>query len=371
MTMSPKRRSPARRRTRVGVSLQLAAMLAAGVALVAAPFGVATQSAGAAPLGATALVSDYAPSSAHPFSDADLAPAAQLQRGSPASRRTACNGGGGLPRLLGDRLPRPARGPGLRRRRRRLPHRGERAHVRHDHDAVRRGLGLGGPRWRPGDEVHAPGLHRRDRGPARHPADRHRRGWATGATSRPCTTNYLHFEVRERGVTGTRVDPGSLLACTASAGRVSLPGALQRRHARSTRCPSSRSRTPAGDVVVHHRRLEQHPARPTADAPSRAPSAAKLTWSTPPAGTTSVRVAAAAVEPERERWNASRSTRPCPVLRPARRWPGCTNGRTYRIARRRTRTRAGTAPGPRPTHGGAGHGPLGPEGAALPHLPDP
>src|SRR5438045_335133 len=29
----------------------------------------------------------------------------------------------------------------------------------------------------------------------------------------PCTTNYLHFEVRHGGVKGTRVDPGQLAGC--------------------------------------------------------------------------------------------------------------------------------------------------------------
>lgn len=47
---------------------------------------------------------------------------------------------------------------------------------------------------------------------------------STGDIS-PCTTNYLHFEVRHGGLKGARVDPGPLQACTA-AGRVSLPGAL-------------------------------------------------------------------------------------------------------------------------------------------------
>ncbi len=41
----------------------------------------------------------------------------------------------------------------------------------------------------------------------------------------PCTTNYLHFEVRSGGVTGVRVNPGSLLACTGQ-GRIRLPDAL-------------------------------------------------------------------------------------------------------------------------------------------------
>ena len=41
----------------------------------------------------------------------------------------------------------------------------------------------------------------------------------------PCTTNYLHFEVRSGGVTGVRVNPGSLLACTGQ-GRIRLPDAF-------------------------------------------------------------------------------------------------------------------------------------------------
>ena len=41
----------------------------------------------------------------------------------------------------------------------------------------------------------------------------------------PCTTNYLHFEVRSGGVTGVRVNPGSLLACTGQ-GRIRMPDAL-------------------------------------------------------------------------------------------------------------------------------------------------
>lgn len=41
----------------------------------------------------------------------------------------------------------------------------------------------------------------------------------------PCTTDYLHFEVRTDGLTGTRVNPGTLNICT-SAGRKALPAGL-------------------------------------------------------------------------------------------------------------------------------------------------
>jgi hypothetical protein len=43
--------------------------------------------------------------------------------------------------------------------------------------------------------------------------------------NQPCATNYVHFEVRTGGVTGTRVDPGQLLGCT-STGLRSIPAVL-------------------------------------------------------------------------------------------------------------------------------------------------
>ena len=80
----------------------------------------------------------------------------------------------------------------------------------------------------------------------------------------PCTTNYLHFEVREGGIKGTRVDPGTLRACVPSSGAVVMPTVFNGSTSFDT-LPKMAYRTPTADFVLRDRRLEQHPGSALAD----------------------------------------------------------------------------------------------------------
>jgi len=301
-------------------------MLAAGVALVAAPFGVAAQSAGAAPLGATALVSDYAPSSAHPFSEPIWLPL-RNSTGISCVKTNCLNGGGDYHGywaidFLGQRGdPIYAAGAGIL-------HIGSNDRTCSTSSSQSDGVWVwvehGGGRvtkYTHLDSVVA------TEGQLVTPTTVIGRMGHWGDVA-PCTTNYLHFEVREQGVTGPRVDPKSLLACTESSGRVSLPGVFDGASSFDA-LPKLAYTTPTATSSCIGDLWNQTPARPTVSA-SRAPSSAKLSWGTPPAGTTSVRVATQLWSPSVGRWNASTYT----TLTGAPTGTtiaGLTNGRTYRM----------------------------------------
>jgi hypothetical protein len=99
----------------------------------------------------------------------------------------------------------------------------------------------------------------------------------------PCTTNYLHFEVRRGGVKGTRVDPGQLRGCEGVIRR-SYPLALG--YSSWNSLPKARVWTPALTAEC----MPSTTATATAPAPfvvTRANAAARLYWRTPTtAGTT-------------------------------------------------------------------------------------
>jgi len=325
VTRYPSRRSRLRRPTRFGVSLLPAALLAAVVALTGFPFAVAATSAGAVPLSPTALVADYAPSSAHPFSDPVWFPLRNPVRISCV--KTNCRDSSG-------------------------------AHW-HGYWAIDF---LG----KQGDPVHAAGggvfhIGANDRTCGTTTVSAGVWGWVDHGGGRvtkynhldsivategqlvtpqtvigrmghwgdvaPCETNYLHFEVREGGITGTRVDPRSLFACT-SAGRVSLPGIFNGATS-FDQLPKVAFTTPAATSACVTDVWNSTPARPSTTV-ARAPSSAKVAWSTPPVGTTSVRVATELWSPSLGAWNT-------PVYTTLSGAPtgttlaGLTNGRTYRI----------------------------------------
>lgn len=143
----------------------------------------------------------------------------------------------------------------------------------------------------------------------------------------PCTTDYLHFEVREGGITGTRVDPGSLSVCTSS-GRVSLPGAFNGATSFDA-LPKVAFTTPASTSRCITDSWHSTPPRPTLTAVS-GPSSAALTWSAPPAGTTSVRVSTQLWSTTHRAWvkpvytTVSGTSKGTTVT-------GLLNGRSYRI----------------------------------------
>ena len=300
MTMSPKRRSPARRRTRVGVSLQLVAMLAAGVALVAAPFGVATQSAGAAPLGATALASNYGAQLGAPVQRADLAPL-RNSTGISCVKTNCLNGGGdddGVRAIdfLGQRGdPIYAAGAGIL-------HIGANERTRGTSTTQSAGVWVwvdhGGGRvtkYTHLDSIVATEGHLSPRPPSS-------AGWATGATSPRARPTTCTSRCASRASADPRVDPRSLKVCTESAGQVSLPGALQRRHvvrrAAQARLPDSRRR--------RRRASPTSGTRPPRSRPSRRPSAVlREADMEHPAGPDDIRADRHPL-PEPERWSLER-----------------------------------------------------------------
>ncbi len=143
----------------------------------------------------------------------------------------------------------------------------------------------------------------------------------------PCTTNYLHFEVRTGGVKGTRVNPGQLLGCE-GARRQSFPAvwgytAWNQVAKVSRRTPLlDNSCLPAGTAT---------PTAPTSVTGTRGDSQAVLRW-TPPAsvaGTDRYVVAQELWSPSVGRWNDP-TFRTVPASQLYSTATGLTNGRLYR-----------------------------------------
>ena len=145
--------------------------------------------------------------------------------------------------------------------------------------------------------------------------------------SAPCTTNYLHFEVREGGIKGTRVDPGTLRACTSS-GTVVMPTIFNGSTSFDT-LPKMAYRTPTTNSSCITDVWNKTPAQPTLTA-TRAPSSAKLAWGTPPSGTTSVRVTTELWGPSFNGWHDP-TYKTFAGTTTGTTITGLTNGRTYRF----------------------------------------
>lgn len=141
----------------------------------------------------------------------------------------------------------------------------------------------------------------------------------------PCTTNYLHFEVREGGIKGTRVEPRILSACTAY-GRADYPKAFGVSSFDSLVKGQSSTVDSTNACIA-----SPWVSTPTAPRLSvtRQSSSAQLSWGTPPAGTTTVRIATQLWSPSLSAWND-------PVYRTyggtttGTTLTSLTNGRTYR-----------------------------------------
>jgi hypothetical protein len=96
----------------------------------------------------------------------------------------------------------------------------------------------------------------------------------------PCTTNYLHFEVRTGGIGGTRVDPGPLYACEGTARRT-YPAALGLTS--WNHLPSSGRTTPQlGNGCLPTSTGTS--GVPTAVTTSRADALARVAWQPPASG---------------------------------------------------------------------------------------
>ncbi len=142
----------------------------------------------------------------------------------------------------------------------------------------------------------------------------------------PCTTNYLHFEVREGGIKGARVEPRTLAACT-SRGRTEYPAAFG--VSSFDHLVKGQSWTPAATSGCIPASWESTPAKPVLTA-ARASSSAKLSWGTPPAGTTKVRIATQLWSPSVSAWNDSVYTTVAGTATGTT-VAKLTNGRTYRM----------------------------------------
>jgi hypothetical protein len=144
--------------------------------------------------------------------------------------------------------------------------------------------------------------------------------------SSPCTTNYLHFEVRINGFKGDRVDPGSLQACQGSS-TVSWPNAWGQTSwdaltARSITTPLTTSSCVATPWA-------STPAPPSPVTGTRASGRATLSWPTPPAGTDRTVVAMQTYHPTVPEWGAPTYVT-LPAATRARTYTGLQNGRQYR-----------------------------------------
>ena len=252
MTRSHDRRGRARRQTRLGVPSRDRRAPSPPSSPWSPPRSASPATARAAPLDVAALVADYAPSSAHPFSDPVCSRRA-TRRASPASRRTATTAAARTTTATGRSTSSASQGDPVHAAAWRcLPHRDRTA--RWDDDEASAGvLGLGGPRRRPGDQVQPPGLHRGDGGPARSPPQ-----IVIGRDGPLGRRRALHDELPAlRGAGGRhhgpRVNPGSLFAVHGvGAGVATFGGTISRRAPTRPRpvTPMPRRRS------CIHRRLE-------------------------------------------------------------------------------------------------------------------
>ena len=145
----------------------------------------------------------------------------------------------------------------------------------------------------------------------------------------PCTTNYLHFEVRSGGLTGERVNPGSLLACSGR-DRIRLPDALGAMTWDDPMLPGKKVSTPVTTSSCISNTWQATPSGPSASVQSR-PRSAVVTWSAPPSGANRVTILQELWSPSLRRFGwpsyvaASMASR-------SRTFVGLTDGRTYRYS---------------------------------------
>ncbi|GAB3679521.1 hypothetical protein GCM10028814_14210 [Angustibacter aerolatus] len=142
----------------------------------------------------------------------------------------------------------------------------------------------------------------------------------------PCTTAYLHLEVRHGGVKGTRVDPGQLTACVAGRARqwpaawgLSSWDALRQHQV--TGVTSSSCVTPGWTST---------PARPGGVRALRGSGSATVTWPKAPAGTDSVTIATSTYHPSVPEWGAP-TYRVRSGSATSSAFTGLQNGRSYRF----------------------------------------
>ncbi len=145
----------------------------------------------------------------------------------------------------------------------------------------------------------------------------------------PCTTNYLHFEVRTGGVKGTRVDPGQLWGCQGTR-RTSYPSVwgysswqqVKKVSQWTPRLDDGCLPTSTGTTTA-----------PASVAISRGNASARLTWTAPSAGASTVTGYVISQElwaPSLNRWHDP-SYRTVSASQLASVVTGLENGRRYRF----------------------------------------
>ncbi len=147
---------------------------------------------------------------------------------------------------------------------------------------------------------------------------------------KPCSTNYLHFEVRDGGLKGSRVDPGFLLACV---------------QGRTTNVVASLGASGWDDPVLHPRGRVGTPASDTScisptwltspAAPSlrvvRGDRQAVVSWPASSAGADQVTVMFETYHPSVKNWGIP-VYRQVPATATSTTFTGLENGRTYRVS---------------------------------------
>lgn len=145
----------------------------------------------------------------------------------------------------------------------------------------------------------------------------------------PCTTNYLHFEVRKNGVKGTRVDPGQLWGCEGTT-RHSYPAAFGYQSWNDV--PKVSEWTPELDEGCLPSSTGTSTAPASVNA-ARGNALARLSWTAPSAGASTVK----SYVVSQELWAPSLGAWHAPVYRTldavqlATTVTGLENGRRYRF----------------------------------------
>lgn len=142
----------------------------------------------------------------------------------------------------------------------------------------------------------------------------------------PCTTNYLHFEVRVGGVKGTRINPGTLLACV-NGTRQSWP----QQFGKTSWDYLTRGavHTPASTTCATSA-WTATPAAPAAFWGGRGSGLARVSWTAPPSGTNRVVVAMETYHPSVPEWGAPVYRTLSSTTRTSL-YTGLQNGRQYRF----------------------------------------
>jgi hypothetical protein len=142
----------------------------------------------------------------------------------------------------------------------------------------------------------------------------------------PCTTNYLHFEVRIHGLKGTRVDPGSLLACRGTT-RQSWPN-VWGKTSWDALTPRSTT-TPATTSSCITTPWAWTPVAPAPVRGTRGSGRATVTWPAATANANRVVVAMETYHPSVPEWGAPTYRTLSSTTRSST-YTGLQNGRPYR-----------------------------------------